>query len=70
MRSLVIVDVAPVLEENPGLHDGVEDLAREEFVSRPAVEALDVGVLPGATWLDVGGRRALDAAAVPDGRSD
>ncbi len=36
----------------------VEDLAIEQFVTQAGIEALDVAVLPGTAWLDVGGFRA------------
>jgi len=42
----VVVDT-PLLDDDLGLADRVEDLAVEQFVPEPRVEALDVAVLPG-----------------------
>ena len=42
----VVVDT-PLLDDDPGFADGVEDLAVEQFVPEPRVEALDVAVFPG-----------------------
>ena len=52
MRPDTIVSVAPIVVEDRGLEDRVEDLAGEEFVANLAVKALQKGVLPGAARLN------------------
>ena len=70
MRSVVIVDVAPLVVEEASLANGVEYLAGKELVPRPAVEGLDPGVLPRAAGVDVGGLDAIEAAPIADGGGD
>ncbi len=52
MGPYVVVDAAPLLQEDVHLLEGVEDLPVEEFVPQLAVEALVVAVLPRAAQLD------------------
>ena len=52
MRSNGVVLSLPVLDQDLGLLEGVEDLAVEQLVSKFAVEALAVAVLPRTPWLD------------------
>src|SRR6056297_2066160 len=61
----VVVD-APLLDDDLGLADGVEDLAVEQFVPEPRVEALNVAVFPRRARLDVGGPGADRCDPVPD----
>src|SRR6056297_1328625 len=61
----VVVD-APLLYDDLGLADGVEDLAVEQFVPEPRVEALNVAVFPWRARLDVGGPGADRCDPVPD----
>src|SRR5229473_5910638 len=70
MGSEVVVDVAPVEVEDPCLEDGVEDLAIEELVAEPGVEALDEWVLPRATRLDVQGASAGESAPITNRARD
>ena len=42
----VVVD-SPVLDEHLGFEEGIEAVPVEEFVTEPAVEGFDPGVLPG-----------------------
>ena len=67
---MVIVVVAPVRIESPGLQDGIEDLPSEELVASVAVEALHEGVLPGRPRIDVGGSGAGETTPVADGQGD
>src|SRR5215204_3038692 len=46
---------APALDDDPRLVESVEDLAVEQLVPEPGIEALDIAILPGAAWSDVGG---------------
>ncbi len=46
MRSLRVVVLAPLLDDDPRLGQAVEDLAVEEFVAKLCIEALAVAVLP------------------------
>ena len=50
-----IVVPAPALDDDLRLAQGVEDLAVEQLVAEPGIEALDIAVLPRAARLDVGG---------------
>src|SRR3954451_3722925 len=55
MRAHLVVVPSPALDHDLGLAQAVEDLAIEQLVAEPGVEALDEAVLPGAAWDDVGG---------------
>src|SRR4051812_39812249 len=55
MRAHLVVVPSPALDHDLGLAQAVEDLAIEQLVAEPGVEALDEAVLPGAAWGDVGG---------------
>ncbi len=70
MGSEVVVDVAPVEVEDPCLEDGVEDLAIEELVAEPGVEALDEWVLPGAARLDLERAGAGEPTPIPNRAGD
>ena len=70
MRTVDIVGVAPVGIENLGLQDAVEDLAGEELIAGPAVEAFDVRVLPGRAGVDEGGLGTSLPTPVLERRSD
>src|SRR5215208_3317809 len=50
-----IVMTAPALDDNLRLAERVEDLAVEQLVPEPGIEALDIAILPRAAWSDVGG---------------
>ncbi len=56
-----VVVVAPFLDQDLGLAQGVEDLAVEEFIAKPGVETLATPILPRGTRFDEGG-------LCPDGR--
>jgi hypothetical protein len=47
-----VVTMAPLLDQDLGLLQGVKDLEVQEFVPELAVEALAVAVLPGTAGLD------------------
>ena len=53
MGSDSVVVVAPLLDEDLGLLQAVEDFAIEQLVPQLAVEAFAIAVLPGAAGLDV-----------------
>src|SRR3954468_5839 len=55
MRAHLVVVPSPALDHDLGLAQAVEDLAVEQLVAEPGVEALDEAVLPGAARGDVGG---------------
>ena len=55
MWTYGVVLARPGFDENLGFSQGVEDLSVQELVVQPRVEALDVSILPGRTWLDEGG---------------
>ena len=57
MRSSGVVLVAPAFDDDLGLLERIEDLAIEELVPEPGIEALAIAVLPGRSRLDVGGPR-------------
>jgi len=45
VRSLRVVVLAPLLDDDLGLVQGIEDLAIEQLVAEAGIEALDVAVL-------------------------
>ena len=47
VRAHGVVVAAPLLDEDLGFTQGVEDLAVQQLVPEPGVEALAVAVLPG-----------------------
>ena len=49
----IVVD-APLLDQDLGFPQAVEDFAVQQFVPEPGVEAFSVSILPGRTWFDVG----------------
>jgi hypothetical protein len=57
MRAHGIVVAPPALDNDLSLAQRVEDLAVEQLVAKPGVEALHVSVLPRAARRDVGGFR-------------
>lgn len=52
MGSDGVVLGTPVLDQDLGFLEGVEDLAVEQLISKLAVEALAVATLPRTCWLD------------------
>ena len=50
-----VVVLPPAFDDDLRLPQRVEDLAVEEFVPEAGVERLDIAVLSGAAWGDVGG---------------
>ena len=55
VRPNSVVVTAPVLDDDLGLLEGIEDLAVEQLVSEPRVEAFTVAVLPRGARCDIGG---------------
>src|SRR5215204_3513330 len=55
MRPDGIVMTAPALDDDLRLAESVEDLAVEQLVPEPGIKALDIAILPRASWSDVGG---------------
>ena len=47
VETFAIVFTSPILEQDFGLEERVEELSVEELVAQPGVERLDVSVLPG-----------------------
>lgn len=54
MRTLLIIVSSPLLDDDLGFPERAEDLTVEQFIPQPGVEALDISILPGASWRDVG----------------
>lgn len=54
MRPFGVVVFSPLLNDDAGLPEGVEDLTVEQFVTEPGIEAFDITVFPRAAWLDIG----------------
>ena len=61
-----VVVSTPLLDDNVGFLQCVEDLANEQFVPEAGIEALAVSVLPRRAWLDVGGLCTDRGYPVPD----
>ena len=53
MRADSVVLIAPLLDDDPGLLQTVEDFLIEAFVAQFAVEGLAIAVLPWTARLDV-----------------
>ena len=47
MRSLGVVMLAPLLDQDLGFPQGIKALPIEQLVAEPGIEALNVPVLPG-----------------------
>ena len=52
MRPDCVVVLAPLLDDDLGFLQTVEDLAVEQLIAELTVEGLAVAVLPGAAWFD------------------
>src|SRR6187402_3072623 len=65
-----IVMTAPALDDNLRLAESVEDLAVEQLVPEPGIEALDIAILPRAAWSDVGGLGSDRRDPLLDGLGD
>src|SRR5881409_2242112 len=70
MRSDSVVVTTPALDDDLRLAKGVEDLAIEQFVPQPGIEALDVSVLPRTARSDVGGLGSDRRDPLLDGLGD
>lgn len=57
MRPDRVVVLAPLLDHDRGLGQGVEDFTVQEFITQFPVEGLHVAILPRTSGLDVGGLR-------------
>ena len=55
MRPDRVAVTPPAFDDDLSLAQRVEDFAIEQFIAQACVEALDVSVLPGAAWRNVGG---------------
>ena len=53
MRSYRVVVLAPLLDDDGGFLQAVEDLSIEQFIAQFPVEGFAVAVLPGASGCDV-----------------
>ena len=49
----LIVNLTPPFDEDLGFRQRVKDLYVEKFVSEPAVETLDISILPGTAWFNL-----------------
>ena len=61
---------APALDDDLRLAESVEDLAVEQLVAQPSIEALDKAILPRAAWSDVGGLGSDRRDPLLDGLGD
>src|SRR3954463_5356351 len=61
---------APALDDDLRLVESVEDLAVEQLVPEPGIEALDIAILPRAAWSDVGGLGSNRRDPLLDGLGD
>ena len=64
MWPVCVVLDTPGLDDDLGFEEGAELLDVEQLVAHPAIERLDVGVLPRGAGLDVDGPRPGEAAPV------
>jgi len=65
-----VVVAPPVLDDDLGLAQGVEDFTVERLVAEASVEALDVAVLPRTAPLDIGSLGADSSDPSLDGLGD
>ena len=65
-----VVVPAPFLDDDLGLLEGVEDLAVEQLVPEPGIEALAIAVFPRRSRFDVGGLRTDGGNPVADSFGD
>jgi hypothetical protein len=65
-----VIVLSPILDDDLGLLERVEDFAAQKFVAHSSVEALAVAVFPRATWRDVSGLCADGLDPVADGLSN
>src|SRR4051812_1319485 len=70
MRPDGVVMPAPALDDDLRLAKSVEDLAVEQFVPQPGIEALDIAILPRAARSDVGGLGSNRRDPLLDGLGD
>src|SRR4051794_4158833 len=70
MRPDGVVMPAPALDDDLRLAKSVEDLAVEQLVPEPGIEALDVAILPRAARSDVGGLGSNRRDPLLDGLGD
>ena len=54
MRPSGIVVVPPAFDDDLGFSECVEDLAIQQLIAQPGIEAFDEAILPGASRRDVG----------------
>ncbi len=57
---------APLLDQNSGFAQAVEQFAIEPLISELTVKALAIPVLPRAAWRDVGGVGAQALEPIPE----
>src|SRR5918993_5991054 len=69
MRAHRVVVAPPALDHHLGLAQAVEDLAVEQLVAEPGVEALDEAVLPSTAELSIRSRRDQGHGGGPEGGS-
>jgi len=50
-----VVVTPPTLDDDLGFAQRVEDFTIEQFIAQAGIKTLDVTILPGATWCDLGG---------------
>jgi hypothetical protein len=70
MRADLVVMTPPIFDDDPGLLQGIEDLAIEQFIPKLRVEALAIAILPGAAGFDVGGLGPNSRDPILDGPGD
>ena len=66
MWALRVVVPSPLLNDDPGFIEAVEDLSVQELIAEPGIEALAVSVLPRRPRFDVGGLGTDSLDPLPD----
>jgi len=64
--ALRVVMPPPLLNDDPGFFQAVEDFSAQELIAEPGIEALAVSVLPGRPGFDVGGLGTDSLDPLPD----
>jgi len=70
MRPQSVVVPSPAFDHDLRLLERIEDLAIEQLVPEPGIEALDEAVLPRTAWSDVSGLGSDSGDPLLDGLGD
>ena len=64
---MLVVFNSPLLQDEPGLQQGGEDLSVQAFIAQLVVEAFNTGLFPGCSGLDISASDRLTLEPVLNG---